>query len=189
MANIARTSERLRGLFAYFVEEGTTVDAVTVSATAMPDADPTSNWLSFGTVLPGARFETETESDPYNELQSGGGFLKRNRERTVADYLVFQTREMNEHADRLELGVSGAIAEDTATTIFATFDRKITGWLLLQARQLGGNGDGTDDFRLNYWCELRLANNPIYENKAALPEFRAQRLYAAGNSGYWPAAS
>jgi hypothetical protein len=67
-------------------------------------------------------------------------------------------------------------------------DRKITGWLLLQARQVGGNGSGTDDFRLLWWCDLRLAEQPKYENKVMSPNLKVIKLANALNSINFPAA-
>lgn len=189
MALIARSAERLVGYFAYFVEEGASVDGQTVSKTVIPDATPTDNWPSFGDVLPGAQFETETADDNWLQLQPGGGYINRMRQRVTGDFFNFQTREMNELVDRLLFGLSSEITEDTALSPFTVYDRKITGWLLLQARQLGGNGDGTDDHRQVMWCELRLSAPPAAENSAQSPELRAQRLPADANSLYFPAAA
>lgn len=188
MSNQARLTERLIGLFAFFVENGTTVDAQTVSSTIVPDASPTTNWLKIGTVLPGASFGVEEEDDGYLAPSASGGFRKIDRMNVVQDFLTFQTREMSGIVDRLQHGLSAAIVEGTAQTPFASSNRFVRGWLLLQARQVGGNGSGTDDFRWLGWVDLRLAEQPKYDNKVLSPTLKAVVISNALNSINFPAA-
>lgn len=188
MANQARLAERLIGLFAFFVENGTTVDSQTVSSTVVPDASPTSNWLSLGTVLPGAAFGVDEDDDSYLAPSAAGGFEKIDRMNVMQDFLTLQTREMSGIVDRLQMGLSAAITEGTAQSPHVAKDRKITGWLLLQGRQVGGNGSGTDDFRLLWWCDVRLGEQPKYENKVLSPTMKVIKRANALNSINFPAA-
>lgn len=187
MSNQARLAERLIGLFAFFVENGTTVDTQTVSSTVVPDASPTTNWLKLGTVLPGASFGLEEEDDSYLAPSAAGGFEKIDRMNVMQDFLTMQTREMSGIVDRLQMGLASAIVQGTAQSPHVTKDRKITGWLLLQARQVGGNGNGTDDFRLLWWCDVRLAEQPKYENKVLSPNLKIIKLANTLNSINFPA--
>jgi len=114
MSTQARLSERLIGLFAYFVEWGTTVDAQVVSATIVPDASPTSNWLSIGTVLPGAAFGTEEDDDSYLAPSPAGGFERVERKNVMQDNLTLQTRQMSGLVDRLQMGLNSPIVQGTA---------------------------------------------------------------------------
>jgi hypothetical protein len=188
MSNQARLAERLIGLFAFFVENGTTVDSQTVSATVVPDASPTSNWLSLGTVLPGASFGLEEDDDSYLAPSAAGGFEKVERMNVMQDILTLQTREMTGIVDRLQMGLASAIVEGTPQSPHVTKDRKVTGWLLLQARQVGGNGSGTDDFRLLWWCDIRLGEQPQYENKVISPNLKIIKRANTLNSINFPAA-
>ncbi len=192
MANQARLAERLIGLFAYFVENGTSTSEeppAAINEGAYPDADPPDNWLSLGTILPGAQFETEEQDDDYLAPSSAGGFRQVQSRFVMSDTLRFQSREMNELVDRLQFGLSAKISEGTAVAPHVASDRKIRGWLLIQGRQVGGNGSGTDDFRLIWWCDLRLAEQPKYENRALSPALTARMLPNALNSVVFPAAA
>jgi hypothetical protein len=189
MSNVARSAERLIGLFAYFVELGATVDTQTISSTVFPDASPTSNWPSIGTILPGAAWGVDEEDDSYLAPALTGGFRKVDRMNVIQDFLTFQTRQMSAIVDRLQHGLAGAIVEGTAQTPFASSDRYIRGWLLIQGRQVGGNGTGTDDFRMMIWCDLRLGEQPKYDNKVLSPTLKAIVIPNALNSDLFPAAA
>lgn len=188
MALVARSAERVVGLFAYFIENGASVDSQTVSINVLPDADPISNWPSFGDVLPGAQWETETESDPYMQLHANR-YVRRDVEDVVADYLTFQTRQMNGLVDRLQFGAAAAIVEGTAQSPMTVTDRFLEGWLLIQGRNLRGARRGQDDYRLVAWVQLRLSQTPANGEQALSPTLRAQILPAAANSIVFPAAA
>jgi hypothetical protein len=181
--DIARLSAKAIGLFAYFAEDGTDTDddpAQTISETVLPDDNPTTNWKSLGDILEGATRTTETADDSYNQLV-GDRFVKRHTERVIGDYLNFETRQMNQLVEAMELGVSPAFAEDTNISPFTVIDRAVKGWLLLQARKLGSGG--VDDHRIVCWVELRLTGIPMAsDNKAQKPGLRAQMLPNALNS-------
>lgn len=188
MSNVARSAERLIGLFVHFVENGATVDTQTISSTVFPDASPLSNWPSFGPILPGAAWGVDEEDDSYLAPALSGGFRKVDRKNVIQDFLNFQCRNMSAIVDRLQHGLSAAIVEGTAQTPFANSDRYVRGWLLIQGRQVGGNGSGTDDFRMMFWCDLRLAEQPKYDNKVLSPSLKAIVIPNALNSDLFPAA-
>jgi hypothetical protein len=189
MSNVARLHERLIGLFAMFVEDGATVDAQMISSTVFPDASPTDNWPLIGTILEGAAFSVEENDDGYMAPVAGGGFRKVDRMNVVQDALTFRTREMSGIVDRLQMGLNSAIVEGTAQNPHVKSDRYVRGWLLIQGRQVGGNGTGTDDFRLMWWCDLRLGEQPKYENKVVSPTLKAICIQNALNSINFPAAA
>lgn len=189
MSNVARSAERLIGLFAYFVENGAIVDAQTISSTVFPDASPTTNWPSLGPILPGASFGVEEEDDGYLAPSLSGGFRKVDRMNVIQDFLTFQCRNMSAIVDRLQHGLAGPIVEGTAATPFANSNRFVRGWLLIQGRQVGGNGTGTDDFRMMIWVDLRLAEQPAFENKVLSPSLKAIVIPNALNSDVFPAAA
>lgn len=187
--NVARSAERLIGLLAFFVENGASVDGQTISSSVFPDASPTSNWPSIGNILPGAAWGVDEEDDSYLAVSLSGGFRKVDRMNVIQDFLTFQTREMSGIVDRLQHGLAAAIVEGTAQTPFANSNRFVRGWLLIQGRQVGGNGTGTDDFRMMIWVDLRLAEQPKYENKVLSPSLKAIVIPNVLNSDNFPAAA
>lgn len=60
----------------YFAREGTTVDTVTVSASAKPDADPTSNWEHLGNNVKLSIQNNSTYKKQYSDAP-GKSVLKR----------------------------------------------------------------------------------------------------------------
>lgn len=189
MSNVVRLHERIEGLFAFFVEDGASVDSQTISSSVFPDASPTDNWPSIGTILEGAGFGTEERDDSYMAPSSAGGFEKVESMIADQDFLEIQTRQMSGIVDRLLFGLNSAIVEGTAQSPHVKKDRKITGWFLVQGRQQGGNASGADDFRLMWWVDIRLAEKPKYENKALSPKLKVIKKINALNSVVFPAAA
>jgi hypothetical protein len=180
MSLVALSNEDFLGAFAFFVEEGETVDAQTISSTIKPDVDPVSNWPSLGDVQ-NFGFGKEEIDDPYFKVNPGGGMTKHQRKWVVADFLDFQTRQMNELVYRLTMGFTDKIESGEAQSPHVPgTDRVIRGWLRMQARALAG----TDRFLLDWWCELRIATDPKFEAKTTMPALRAYKLApVAANSG------
>ena len=180
------------GGFAYFVESGLTVDAQTVGATVKPDASPTTNWTdgNLGNVLE-FKYGNESIDSPFMRVLPQGGREKVNRKFVTQDFVVLKTREMAEIVHRLQMGVTGVIAEGTAQTPGLQLDRKIEGWLRLQGRSLGG----FDRFLHDWWCEVRLDADNVFGEQVVTPSLRFTMIKAvagvavAGNSVNWPAQS
>jgi hypothetical protein len=182
--------EIILGGFAYFVESGLTVDAQTISATVKPDTDPTTNWTNatLGNVL-NFKFGNESIDSPFMQALPSGGHQKINRSYVVQDFLTLQTREMNELIWRLQAGLTVVIAEGTAQTPGLSKDRKIEGWLRLQGRNI----NGFDRFIQDWWCEVRLEGENVFDEKVVTPSLRFTLIKAvagvavAGNSTNFPA--
>lgn len=178
------------GGFAFFIENGVTVDAQTVSPTVKPDTVPTTNWTdnTLGNVLD-FKYGSEKIDSPFMRVLPQGGREKVNRSFVVQDFVVLKTREMHEIVHRLQMGVTGIIAEGTAQTPGLQQDRKIEGWLRLQGR----NYTGFDRFIHDWWCEVRLDADNMFDEKVVTPSLRFTMIKAvagvavAGNSVNWPA--
>lgn len=178
------------GGFAYFLESGVTVDSQTVSATVKPDASPTTNWTdaTLGTVLDFKYGNKSIESNFLRPLPSGGR-EEVNRSFVTQDFVTIKTREMGELVHRLQMGVTAIIAEGTAQTPGLQLDRKIEGWLRLQGRALSG----FDRFIHDWWCEVRLEGDNVFDEKVVTPSLKFTLIKAvsgvavAGNSVNWPA--
>jgi hypothetical protein len=184
--------ELLIGGFAFFLESGTTVDSQTVGPTVKPDNDPTTNWTNgtLGTILNFKFGKVEIDS-PFLQPLASGGHQLINRKFCTQNFLTLQAREMGERVMRLEHGVSAIINEGTAQTPGAKLDRKIEGWLRLQGRSL----TGYDRFTLDWWAEMRLEGENVFNENVVSPNLRFTLIRAvngtavAGNSTNFPAQS
>ncbi len=177
--------EILIGGFAFFVENGKTVDGQTVGPAIKPDVSPTSNWLNgnLGHIL---EFEqgVEESDQSYMRVNISGGYTKVNRKFVTEDFLILKTRHMTEWVWRLQQGFAAEINEGTAQTPGAQLDRSISGWLRIQGRQLGGY----DRFIQDWWCEMRLAEAPKFADKVTSPSLRFTLVSGiAGNASNFPA--
>ena len=174
------------GGFAYFIESGVS----SASATSKPSSSPLTPWTdgTLGTVLDFKYGNVKIESNFLRPLPSGGRELV-NRSFVTQDFLTLKTREMNELVWRLQAGVTTKIAEGTAQTPGLQLDRKIEGWLRLQGRVTGG----FDRFIHDWWCEVRLEGENVFDEKVVTPSLRFTMIKAvagvavAGNSVNWPA--
>lgn len=189
MANPA-TERLLIGSFAFFLESGTTVDATVVAAETVvspaagkPDANPTTNWSDYALGnVESAKFSVKTEDESFMVPSSAGGYTEEVEKRVVADLLDIKVDKASEIYHRLAMGAAAKIVVGTAQAPHTVLDRKITGWLRLQARKQAG----TDIFLLDWWCELRLKELPEYGSKTIRPVFEARKLYSSLNSLNFP---
>ena len=182
--------ERFIGSFAYLIPLGVTVDGAVVSATVKPDITPLTNWTDYniGSVLgfnPGA----ETEDRSYKKPNARGGWIKVPRTVAVADFVDLKTREMGELLLRLQFGLTDAIVEGTAQTIFGNSVRTIQAWAKFHLRQ----EDGTDLCIGDMLCYVELKKGIVGDGKVTEPEFRltcipeVDGVLVAGNSIVFPA--
>ena len=182
----------LLGGFAYFIESGTVVDSVTVSATVKPDMIPATNWTdnTLGNILD-FKFGVEEEDYPVMRLLPNGSRVKVPRKIVVADFLDLTAQQMNELVLRLQHGVGTKIVEGTAQTPGSANDRYIDGWLRLQGRALGN----FDVFIQDWWCQCRMVEGTKADGKFSEPKLRFTQYKAvngvmvAGDSCNFPAAS
>jgi hypothetical protein len=177
--------EILIGGFAYFIENGVTA----ASPTSKPSTAPATNWTNgtLGTVLDFKFGNEKTESSFLRPLPSGGR-EKVNRSFVTQDYITIKTREMNELVWRLQHGVLVRLQTATPQTPGLSQDRKIEGWLRLQGR----NVTGLDQFIQDWWCEVRLEGDNVFDEKVVTPSLRFTQIKAvagvsvAGNSTNFP---
>jgi len=178
--------EILLGGFAYFIESGVNGSAATAKPTT------TGYWTAgtLGTIL-SIEFGDEKQDSKFSRPLPQGGWEQVNRSFVIQDYLVMQSREMNELVWRLQMGMPAIIAEGTAQTPASLADRKIEGWLRLQGRVLGG----FDRFIMDWWCECRLEGKTKFEDKVVTPSLRFTLMRAVagvpvvGNSTNFPVQS
>jgi len=185
------TERLLIGAFAYFLEAGVTVDGCIVAAETVasplagkPDAAPTTNWSNnqLGNVMK-AKFSTKTADETYLVPSQAGGYDEEVEKRVIADMLDVTSDKATEYFHRLAMGLSASIVNGTAQAPSAIRDRKLTGWLRVQARKQAG----TDIFLLDWWCEMRLKDLPEYSDKVIQPQYEFRKLYSSLNSINFPA--
>jgi hypothetical protein len=178
--------EIIIGGFAYFIENGVSG----ASPTSKPTSTPTTAWVagSIGTVLDFKYGKDVTDLSFLSPLPAGGR-EKINREHTNQEFITIKTREMSEIVWRLQTGVNSAIVEGTAQTPGLRKDRKVEGWLRLQGRALSG----FDRFIQDWWCEVRLEGENVFDEKVVTPSLRytlrqcVDGVMVAGNSTNFPA--
>lgn len=188
MANRDLTLRPILGAFAYFLRAGDTVDSITVAAETVaspaagkPDNNPTTNWASLG-VIKGAEVAVEEKKFPYMEPVASGGYQQREQSQVVAEYWNIDLEGMTDIAFELMFGLT-KITKGTAQIPGNVLDRKVEGWLKLQARQTSG----TDLFLADIWCEVRMTKMPKIEQSPVLASLRFQKLYSTLNTINFPA--
>jgi hypothetical protein len=180
-------AEILIGAFAFFIENGTSVDSQTVSSTVKPDTDPATNWTAYsiGDVI-NCKFSEESVDLPYLKPLTSGGYAKINKKMVVQDFVTMKTRQMGEMIARMQHGLASAIATGTAQTPGISLDRKVEGWLRIQGRQLGGG----DRFILDWWCEARIEETGEFNEKVVEPVLRFTQIKGVAlNSVNYPSGS
>lgn len=184
MSYAALLKEAYIGGYFFFVEEGTVVDGQTVSELIKPDVDPVDNWPQFGDII-SFQPSTETVDDPWLKLMQSGRLVKQNRAPVISDSIQFQSRQQNELVLRLAYGLTSKIALGVAQSPNMSFDRVLRGWCRWQQRQLG---EGTDRLILDWWGEIRLAEQSAYEGaQANMPSLIVTKLgEALGDSIVFP---
>lgn len=182
--------ELFLGSFAYLIPLGVTVDSAVVSATAKPDATPTTNWTDYtlGSVMsfvPGV----VTEDRSFSRPSVNGGWEKVPRTVVIQDFIDLKTREMGELLLRLQFGLAGPIVLGTAQTIFGTNVRSFDAWLKFHVRKEAGADLSIGDVLVT----VELKKGFTADGKVSEPEFRCTVIKAvagvavAGNSIVFPA--
>lgn len=174
--------EQTIGALVFFVEKGTTIDGVTVSATAYPDTSPVTNWTdnSLGCILE-FKPESETEDEAYDCYVANRGWTKMKRTKTVADYLAFTTRALSEPVARLMFGSQVAIADGTPFVPYANLgDRNVEGWLRIQAQDSAT--PFADHCIMLVYGKLRLAEQPAWTKEQVKPKFKFEVLATSPNT-------
>lgn len=175
------TERQLIGCFAFFIEGGTTVDTVAVSATAKPDTDPLSNWPQLG-CIESSKFETKKSNELFLCPSETGGYQEESVDKVMADFLNLRSNYMNEFVKRLEFGLQSKIVLDAAQAPHAATTREITGWLKIQGRK----EDGNDDFVMDWWCKMTLTDALDRNDKTLRPTLRFQKLPSSLNTIVFP---
>lgn len=181
MNTVAMTERQLIGCFAFFVEGGTTVDAVAVSATAKPDTNPITNWPQLGCIESG-KFEAKKSTENFMCPSETGGYFEETQDKIMADFLNLRSNYMNEFVKRLEFGLTSKIVLDAAQAPHNATTREIYGWLKVQGRK----EDGNDDFVMDWWCKMTLTDALDRNDKTLRPTLRFQKLPSSLNTIVFP---
>lgn len=181
MSLAALTERQLIGCFAFFIEGGTTVDTVAVSATAKPDIDPISNWPQLG-CIESSKFEPKKSNEVFMCPSETGGYQEEDVNKIIADFLNLRTNYMNEFVKRLEFGLASKIVLDAAQAPHAATVREIYGWLKIQGRK----EDGNDDFVMDWWCKMTLTDALDRNDKTLRPTLRFQKMASSLNTIVFP---
>jgi hypothetical protein len=190
MGNIATLTSRPTILgWAYYAEEGTTVDGITVAAenvgtpktAGKPDGDELANWTSLGAVEMHRRVP-KTQDQQFLTPDPSGIYVEEESMNVVAeDYMV----RVNQHTPlvwRLESGAAAAIVADTPFVSGEQIDRKVRGWFKFINRVQGG-----DNLRyLDWWADIRLAEVIERSSQVAVVMLRMRKLVSSLNAEIYP---
>jgi hypothetical protein len=182
MADVARKSRLIIGAFAYFINEGASIDSVTVAGTAKPDNSPTSNWLSLGAIEE-VKFDDVRSSEKFITPSEAGGYYEEQEDYITGDFINLRTSHMNELVERLQFGLNSVIVAGTAQEPHAAHTRQVNGWLKIQGRKLSGS----DEFIMDWWAKLTLADKLTMNDKTLRPVLRFQKLTSTLNTVVFPA--
>lgn len=163
----------LVGAFAYFAEDGDTINESTPPVISGGyDAVP-----SLGCIEQ-VQLSTETQSAEFLCPRASGGYQQTTEQIVSADYIDMTVNHYNEIVHRLQWGLDEEIQEGTPKSPFKQRDRKVLGWLCVHA--VDQNGETL--LELLQRVELRLNETPPFENAYGKPVLRFQALEATDNA-------
>lgn len=161
----------------YFIESGVTVDSVTVSKTAKPTFDPTSNWRTLGCVNDLTPYRVTEEDTPFKCFESG-----RYRQETTSvvleDGWEFTLKNHAEPIYRLMLGLAAEVTNDASVIPYAKNVREIYGWLKFQATNVN---KAEEIWTMDLWGKLEMIELPTYNDKSVFPRLRFTQNDSAFN--------
>ena len=177
---VERTRKIIPCTFLFFLEAGTVVDSVTVSATAKPDNNPDSNWLLRPCTL---SFDIERK---FNEevikcAIPGVGWREETQRNLLSTRYIFDERTSTEHFERLFWGLKSKVVAATAQTPSGADDPSITGWLKIEMESEGGKLGLAD-----IWGVLRLKGNTKADGNSTKPQYEFEQRHSDLNTIVFP---
>ena len=171
--NMPMLDKLLVGAFAYFAEDGGSIDEDTA-----PDVSADYEDVPALGCIEQAAFETKSEETKFLCPKTTGGYEETTETREMADYIDLMLQKYNELVHRLQFGIADEITTTGNNTVRAPFakqNRKVRGWLCIHAVSQAGD----TLLQMKVRAEVRLNKTPPWENQFGKPVFRFQVL---GNS-------
>lgn len=177
--------------FAWFLEEGITVDGSAVAHDTKPDASPLTNWTdgSLGD-LTELKFDPKFKEDQRMTPTTDGVWQQETKRRVLQWNVVLKTRQMGELVRRLEHGVAAKIVQGTAQSPGSVSDPAIYGWLKVQMFR-----ESTGSFEIfDWWCKCTLDSANTFNENTPTPSLRFTLIKTVGgspvdgNTVVWPEA-
>ncbi|MGD1979770.1 MAG: hypothetical protein PVJ98_10275 [Akkermansiaceae bacterium] len=156
------------GSLLFFVEQGLSIDGVSVSKSAKPDVDPTTNWRSLGCANDLTPYRVTEDDTPF-KCFDGNRFRQDTTTVVLEDGWEFSLESHCEPIYRLMLGLSAEVVDDTPVIPYAENIREIYGWLKFQARNVNKKGDV---WVMDLWGKLEMIELPTYNDKSVFPRMR-----------------
>ena len=177
--------------FAFFLEEGITVDGFPITPTYKPDVTPLTNWSdgSLGSLLE-FKFSPKIQETARMTPTASGVWEEQTIRRVMQHALVLKTRSMGEYVRRLEHAVANKIVLGTAQTPGTVSDPAIYGWL---KAQLIRESTGTLEI-FDWWCKMTLDAANTFNEQTPTPSLKFALIRSvngaavAGNTVVWPEA-
>jgi hypothetical protein len=158
----------MMGSTLFFIEQGVTVDSVTVSKLAKPDVDPATNWRTLGCVNDLTPYRVTEEDTPF-KCFDGTRFRQETTTVVLEDGWEFTLKNHCEPIYRLMLGLTAEVQDDTPVVPYEQNVREIYGWLKFQARNVNANGD---IWVKDIWGKLEMIEVPTFTDKSVYPRLR-----------------
>lgn len=174
MSRVAMSETAFLGGLAFWAEMGREVDdgasgMVTVGQNVKPANDIANNMDQLS-CLRGVRFEPKVKTVGTKNCFYGVNYNEEDVKRVVEDVVVFTSDDMDELVHRLQFGLSAAVEVGGAeVNAFASSDRKIYGWLKLQAHR---PGSGENLLTVDMWGYLELGTPVEWQDGISQPTLR-----------------
>jgi len=169
----------LKNARVYFIPNGTTVDAGTVSVSAWPDNSPLTNWTDwrFASVEKCLDFREENE-EKFMEEDDAGGFKETVEKDIRRKGWTVTTSKTNNLIKQLSQGLATAPVVGTAQAPLAKKDLFLDGALLIEEQ----GKDGAILERHQIWARMRLKDVPGIDGNTAKIGIEFQELYSSLNT-------
>jgi hypothetical protein len=138
----------------YFIPNGETVDAVTVSSiVAPPDNAPTANWTAYQFAdIESVKEAKEIETETFKIPKATGGYTIDTEEMLVKRMWTATSAKTNSILKQLEHALAAPVVASTAQAPFVNNSNYLDGWMLLEIQ----NKNGVVIERTQVWARLRL---------------------------------
>lgn len=179
---LAMMERYLIGGFAFFAEDGITIDEAVVDDETQPDlATDEEDIPSLGCI---ERVSLTVEAEDFQFVcpSPTGGYNRTTEKNVLQDLIDLQASKANELVHRLKWGLAAAVAYDTPQTPFADRTREALGWLYLR----GVQRSGTTLLQAVLRAKVTLNEAPPWSNEPGRPVLRFEVQTNALNSIEFP---
>ncbi|HBR95708.1 MAG TPA: hypothetical protein DEA90_16245 [Opitutae bacterium] len=166
------------GAHAFFALEGASIDGITVSETAKPDADPIANWSSLG-VIEENDINVAYEGETKHYAPTPGGYKQR---RSTYESIEVSGSLLCQDMDAfvLSLAMGAKQADENGDYVPGSQTEAQRGWLKLQ--HYAGDTDELVNL-MDIWVEFKVGGGIKFSKAVTKPSVDFTVLHSALNVG------